>query len=182
MGGVSARLVNLPASGRDQGAMGTIVIFANQGVVQLAAALALCAIACGLVLVTRVSVSRVTASRDWPSVPGVVIETAVAAGSDGRRQRFRPVVRYRYEVGGERFEGSRIRWGALLGFRKFTRARRLLDGYAAGSRVAVYHHPLRPSLAVLEPSAAAGIRPALLIAPAAAFCMLFVVGSVIAGL
>ena len=147
--------------------MGTIIIAAQYTGAQLTAALALGVMAALLFLVARMSMQRMVDSRRWPTVPGVVLESTVAAVSDGHRQRYRPVVRYRYEVAGERYEGSRIGWGALPGFRKFTRARRLLDGYRPGGPVKVYHDPLRPQLAMLQPDTAVGLRPILLLLPTA---------------
>ena len=74
---------------------------------QFAVDFALSALACGVILAGRLSIRRTAESEAWPAVEGVVIESTVAAKREGR-QLYRPVVRYRYEVGGERYEGSRI--------------------------------------------------------------------------
>src|SRR5262245_42495221 len=139
--------------------MGTIIIASHHAALQVCAALAVALMAPMLFFMARRSMQRINDSRLWPTVPGTVIESTVAAASNGKRQLYSPVLRYRYEVDGQRYEGRRIGWGAATGFRKFTRARRLLDGYRPGSPVAVYHDPRRPSLAVLKPDAAAGLRP-----------------------
>jgi hypothetical protein len=138
----------------------------------------LCALASGLILVGRYSIRRASESEAWPKVEGLVLESTVAAINQGGRQLFRPVVRYRYEVSGERHEGSRIKWAAVVEFRKFSRARAVLDAYRSGSRVVVYYDPKRPGLAVLQPGPAEGLRPVAVIAPVAAIYAMFVIGTV----
>ena len=91
---------------------------------QFAVGFALCALACGLILAGRLSIRRAAESEAWPAAAGVVIESTVAAKREGR-QLYRPVVRYRYEVGGERYEGSRIQWAASTGYRKYTQIGRV---------------------------------------------------------
>jgi hypothetical protein len=148
---------------------------------QFAAGFALCALACGLILVGHVSIRRAADSEKWPAVEGTVLDSAVAADRDGGRQRFQPVVRYRYEVGGERYEGSRIRWAASEGYRKYTRARRVLDKYRSGAAITVHYDPRRPGVAVLKPGHAAVLQPVRLIASTAAVYALFTIGLAIAG-
>jgi hypothetical protein len=87
------------------------------------------------------------------------------------------VVRYRYEVGGERYEGSCIKWSAVVEFRKYSRARAMLDRYRSGSPVAVHYDPKRPSIAVLQPGLTDGVRPMAVIAPTAALYAMFVIGT-----
>src|SRR4051794_4973531 len=94
---------------------------------QLVIAFVLCAIACGLILAGRQTLRRGADTKAWPAVDGVVLDSVIVADRDDGRQRFRPVVRYRYEIAGQRYEGSRIQWAAREGFRKYTRARRMLD-------------------------------------------------------
>jgi hypothetical protein len=91
------------------------------------------------------------------------------------------VVRYRYEVGGERYEGSRIQWAASAGYRKYTRARRILDSYRSGHAIKVHYDPKRPGVAVLKPGHAMGLRPVLVLAPTAAMYTIFIAGTVLVG-
>jgi len=150
--------------------------------VQFAIAFVLCAIACGLILAGRLTIRRDVDSEAWPVVDGVVLDSAIAADRDGGRQRFRPVVRYRYEVAGQRYESSRIQWAAKEGFRKYTRARRMLDRYRSGSAITVHYDPSRPGMAVLQPGdAIAVLRPAYVVASTAAVFTLFSLGIAIAG-
>src|SRR4051812_546335 len=130
--------------------MSIMSIVPNHLFLQFALAFVLCAIACGMILAGRLTVQRGTGTKTWPAASGVVIDSAVAADRDGGRQRFRPVVRYRYEVDGQRYEGSRIQWTMDQGYRKYTRARHLLDRYRNGSVVTVHYDPSRPGSAVLQ--------------------------------
>jgi hypothetical protein len=138
------------------------------------------ALAFGLFLAGWLSVRRNAGKEIWPAVEGVVVESTVDAQRDGR-QLYRPVVRYRYEVGGERFEGSRIQWAASAGYRKYTRARKILDSYRPGRLVKVHYDPLRPGVAVLRPGRPLALRPMLVIAPTAAMVALFVAGTALVG-
>jgi hypothetical protein len=138
----------------------------------------LCALASGLILVARYSLRRASETERWPKAEGVVLESAVAAIRDGGRQLYRPVVRYRYEVDGERYEGSRIKWSAILDFRKYSRARAMLDKYRSGHRIAVHYDPKRPGVAVLQPGPIDGVRAIYVIAPTAAAYAMFVIGTI----
>jgi hypothetical protein len=158
----------------------TLAVTSDHLFPQFAVGFALCALTCGLILAGRRSIRRAGASEAWPAVQGVVIESTVAAKREGR-QLYRPVVRYRYEVGGERYEGSRIQWAASAAYRKYTRARRILDRYRSGQTIKVHYDPKRPGVAVLKPGQAMGLRPMLVLAPTAAMYTLFIVGTVLVG-
>ena len=158
----------------------TLAVTSDHLFLQFAVGFALCALTCGLILAGRRSIRRAAESEAWPAVQGVIIESTVAAQREGR-QRYRPVVRYCYEVGGERYEGSRIQWAASSGYRKYTRARRILDSYRFGHTVQVHYDPKRPGVAVLRSGHGMGLRPMMILAPTAAMYMLFVVGTVLVG-
>ena len=147
---------------------------------RFAVGFALCALACWLILAGRPSIWRAAESEAWPAVEGVVIESTVTAQREGR-QLYRPVVRYRYEVGGERYEGSRIQWAGSAGYRKYTRARRILDSYRSGHAIKVHYDPKSPGVAVLKPGHAMALRPMMVLAPTAATYTVFVVGTVLVG-
>ena len=151
-------------------------------VLQFVIAFVRCAMACGLILAGRLTLRRGAETKAWPAVEGVVLDSAIAADRNGGRQRFRPTVRYRYEVAGQRYEGSRIQWAAKEGFRKYTRARRMLDRYRSGTAIKVHYDPSRPGMAVLQPGdAIAVLRPAYVVASTAAVFTLFSLGIAIAG-
>ena len=158
----------------------TLAVATDPLFLQFAVGFVLCSLACGLILAGRLSIRRPAESEAWPAVEGVIIESTVAAQREGR-QVYRPIVRYRYEVGGERYEGSRIQWAAAAGYRKYTRARRVLDSYRSGSTIKVHYDPQRPGVAVLKPGHAMGLRPVMVLAPTAAMYTLFIVGTVFVG-
>jgi hypothetical protein len=159
--------------------MQTISISADVVFFQFATAFALCAIACGLILSGRLTIRRAADTEKWPVVAGVVLESGVTAVREDGRQRFRPTVRYSYEVEGRRYECSRIQWAAE-GFRKYTRARKLLDRYRSGSAVKVHYDPSRPGSAVLQTGHAAVLRPMHIVASTAAIYTVFTIGMAIA--
>jgi hypothetical protein len=163
--------------------MSIMSIVPNHLFLQLASAFVLCAIACGMILAGRLTIQRGTGTETWPAASGVVIDCAIAADRDGGRQRFRPVVRYRYEVDGQRYEGSRIQWAMDQGHRKYTRARHLLDRYRTGSAITVHYDPSRPGSAVLQTggSNTAVLRPVYVITSTAAVYTLFTIGIALAG-
>jgi uncharacterized protein DUF3592 len=165
----------------------TLAAITDHLFLQFVVGFALCALACGLILAGRLSIRRAAESEAWPAVDGVVIESTVAAKREGR-QLYRPVVRYRYEVGGGRYEvgggryeGSRIQWAASAGYRKYTRARRILDSYRSGHAIKVHYDPKRPGIAVLKPGQAMRLRPTLVLAPTAAMYTFFIVSTVLVG-
>ena len=163
-------------------AMDPMPVVTSHLFLQFAGAFVLCTAACGLILAGRLRLRRDADSTAWPAVNGVVLDSAIAADRDGGRQRFRPVVRYRYEVDGQRYEGSRIQSAAKEGFRKYTRARRLLDRSRAGSAIKVHYDPSRPGMAVLQPGQAVpALRPIYVVASTAAVYTLFTIGIAIAG-
>ena len=159
--------------------MDTIPIAPDFLFAQFATAFALCAIACGLILAGRLNIRRAADSEKWPVVHGVVLESGIAAVRLRRVRRFRPTVRYSYEVDGKRYECSRIQWAAQ-GFRKYHRARRLLDRYRSGSAVKVHYDPSRPGMAVLQTGHTAVLRPMHIVASTAAIYAVFTIGMAIA--
>jgi hypothetical protein len=158
--------------------MEPILATAPQLLLPFVAGAVLCALASGVILVARYSIWRPSESEAWPKAEGLVLESAVSATRDSGRQLYRPMIRYRYEVGGQRYEASRIRWHAVVEFRKFSRARAMLDKYRSGSRVTVHYDPKRPGIAVLQPGPIDGVRRLYLIAPAAASYAAFVIGTI----
>ena len=95
------------------------------------------------------------ASPAWPSVDGTILQ------SDVRQEHPDPLgelsgngwllmVRYRYEVAGQVYEGNRVR---ALPERFFDEAsaRAALQPYPVGARVKVHHDPAAPASSVLQP-------------------------------
>lgn len=97
---------------------------------------------------------RSAASRNWYPVPGRILSSEVAAdiasGSSPVGANYNARIRYEYEVNGRQFTGENVDFSR---FRTNTpgQAARTVRNYPAGAAVTVYHHPLRPERAALEP-------------------------------
>lgn len=95
------------------------------------------------------------ASKSWPSVPGQVVESHVAAGwsedSEGdRRRSYTAEVTYSYQVNGQTFTSRQVSFGAKASHGKPEPAQAVVNTYAAGRAVTVYFDPANPAEAVLE--------------------------------
>lgn len=109
------------------------------------------AVGVGMTYFGWTGVQEARASESWPVVSGTVTESFVevvedSEGSDGHR----PVVRYRYEVEGERFESSRISFGTHNNADKRGAERTVAD-YPVGEPADVAYDPDDHGRAVLEP-------------------------------
>ncbi len=79
-------------------------------------------------------------------------------GANSAQNYHQPVVRYHFEVDGQRHEGDRVRF-ADLRFRDRTgaaRSQEIIDRYAGHPKVPVFHDPEDPTRSVLEPGVTAG--------------------------
>jgi len=161
--------------------MDHIPVIGDRLFAEFALASALCALSGGLILAAWLRFRHGAHTGRWPMVEGVVMECAVVSERDEAGQLYRPVVRYRYEVGGRRFEADQIRWGEAKRYPEYTQARRRIDGYRSGRRVCVHYDPAHPADAVLQPSAVPRVRPLLVIAPMSAMYVLFLLGPWFAG-
>lgn len=133
--------------------------------VVLAFLLVVVALGVALLLFGRKEVAEAKASLAWPSVPGVVRESKVAAKADdigrsassGRwtkdstpRYVYQAAVAYEYEVNGKKYSGTRIAVGDLWrGDRSVVVE--IVGRYPCGCSVSVFHDPENPSACVLEP-------------------------------
>jgi hypothetical protein len=85
-------------------------------------------------------------SRSWPATPGTVLESS----SERTGRGYGAAVRYRYEVDGKEFVGSRLFIGDSV-----DRSASVIDGRIAqfpkGKGVSVFYDPDHPHVAVLEP-------------------------------
>jgi hypothetical protein len=90
--------------------------------------------------------------RGWPATEGEVLSTAIRrhGGSDYRR-RYRPIVRYRYAVGGVQRENDNIEHGMETSGAEAW-ALRVVARYPAGSKVAVRYNPIEPGQSSLDTS------------------------------
>lgn len=95
-------------------------------------------------------------SAYWPTTKGEVVwsDIVVETGPDETGKtatRYGAAIRYRYLLGGRKFESTRITW---RDGQKTTRAaaqRKLLARYPVGRAVTVHYDPRQPAMAVLQP-------------------------------
>jgi hypothetical protein len=91
------------------------------------------------------------ASRDWPSVPGVITRSAVATKrSDGKTMYSSDVV-YRYQVEGRELTCNSVFFGGNTSSSNSAAAYNVTGRYPEGAEVDVYYEPENPANAVLEP-------------------------------
>jgi hypothetical protein len=116
----------------------------------MAAFLVPAAIMLGGVAVMAWSVRKV---RRWPRAPGVIVSTSLAPmkNPESAGRSFRPIVRYRYTVGGVERQGRTLRHGRTEGGNEGW-ARQALARYPAGAPVNVLYNPLNPAESALEAS------------------------------
>jgi len=110
----------------------------------------------GMVFWARSTRRKAQASQAWPTAAGAVISSEVkvernTSSMDGEMQEtvsYRPVVSYRYAVGGVEHIGSRIAFGPA----SYTKgsAETIAEMYPAGASVSVFYNPEKPEDAVLE--------------------------------
>ena len=95
------------------------------------------------------------ASAQWPSVDGV-IERCDAfphlqdPHQEGAKAQWRLDLKYRYEVGGQPFHGTRLKAMAEH-YPDEASVKAVCRRYATGQRVKVFHDPAKPERSVLEP-------------------------------
>ena len=98
-------------------------------------------------------------TKDWPAAPGKILSSQVQSGNSnshgparttgtGSRRRYSVDVRYRYEVDGQKFEGSRLRFGNVS-YKKRSKAQKETDRFLPGKEVEVFYDPANPQSSVL---------------------------------
>jgi len=89
--------------------------------------------------------------RNWPQAKGRIVSSEFRALSESKgRHSYYPDVVYRYSVARKEYESKRISFhDAMSSDREFVNG--IVERYAEGREVAVFYHPTRHDLAVLEP-------------------------------
>lgn len=87
-------------------------------------------------------VALARASRRWPTIPGRVVRSEI-------RER-RAVIRYRYAVEGNEYEGTDVAAGDWP-YRTGRSVARRVQLYPVDAQVTVYYDPRQPHVAVLKP-------------------------------
>ena len=90
--------------------------------------------------------------QSWPSVLGVVTNSYLERRDSGDGSTNYAVVKYSYQVAGQRYQSSRLAPGPEVGG---TGTRKVVERYPAGAQVMVFYNPEKPSDAVLERKAPA---------------------------
>jgi len=89
--------------------------------------------------------SRSQRCLQWPTVIGLILESRV---DDTRLDLMKPIMRYRYEVDGQTYEGFRVSFSGYGVSR--SAMEKLILPYPKGNSVKVYFNPKDPSLSVLN--------------------------------
>jgi len=97
-------------------------------------------------------------TKDWPAAPGKILSSKVQSGirnshgpvrttgTSGRR--YSVDVRYRYEVDGQEFEGSRLRNGSVS-YNSRSKAQKVKNRYPPGKELEVFYDQRNPQSSVL---------------------------------
>lgn len=102
----------------------------------------------GGLIVVRIA-RHLDAGRRFKEAAGTVVESRVEVSHGTRSTQYRPIVRYRYSVGGTVFSGERY------SFDESTSSDQHLSGWVmgafpAGKAISVYYDPDRPGTAILS--------------------------------
>ncbi len=99
----------------------------------------------GLLGVLGRALSRRAPGTGWPCTSGTVVSASVQVGASGATRTEQPLVFYAYQVDGQRFQGSRLRFvGSPM------KANAVVDHCSAGSAVRVFYDPADPANSTLE--------------------------------
>jgi hypothetical protein len=93
------------------------------------------------------------AAKSWPTADGRIVSSVISRGGTSRKKmrKYTPVIRYEYEVEGNRFTNDRLAFGLSIGSKGW--AEQKVKEYPRGQAVEVRHHPNKHGTAVLETSA-----------------------------
>ncbi len=89
--------------------------------------------------------SRSQKCQHWPTVMGSILESRI---DDSILDMIKPVLRFRYEVNGQSYEGFRVSFSGYGVSR--SAMEKLILPYPQGSSVKVYYNPKDPALSVLN--------------------------------
>jgi hypothetical protein len=89
------------------------------------------------------------ASRDWPSVDGVIERSEVQSSVDRNGTAYGAMVSYKYTVNGVQYSANRVGHADYVSSNP-DHAQSIVLKYKTGAAVPVYYNPADPSKAVLE--------------------------------
>lgn len=106
------------------------------------------------------TISDAKASKSWPKVDGIVIESRVemrrsSGGANGRNNgpTYKAIVVYDYKVDDQPHSCDRIWFGSDISTSNRGQMRDTVKQYPEGKTIQVYYDPENPSEAVLQPGA-----------------------------
>jgi hypothetical protein len=108
-----------------------------------------------LVLLALRNARKGLAARSWLRVPGSIVRSFVLVHTDNEGTGYVPTVEYEYNVEGNKYSGTRLRYGQT-GSSNRAQAERLIRPYQEGASVEVFANADRPSEAVLVPGTSWG--------------------------
>ncbi|KJC54611.1 hypothetical protein UB31_02940 [Bradyrhizobium sp. LTSP849] len=114
----------------------------------------------GLMLFSLVRMrGRMQAARSWDKVEGIITVSRVdqpAAHASDDQNDAKPIIRYRYQAGGQELESDNIFVGGPAIMTRVLAAK-LTGRYPVGAHVDVHVDPKQPTEALLEPAAAQNV-------------------------
>jgi hypothetical protein len=96
--------------------------------------------------------SRIAASATWPSVSGTILSNEVKVVGKSNAPTYSTDVRYRYLIGDENYESSRIGWGIKSADRDRDIPEAFVRDHPAGHAIAVFYDPADPATAMIDPT------------------------------
>jgi len=89
-------------------------------------------------------------AKTWPTVDGRIVHSAIKRGGGAKKKsrKYTPVIRYEYEVNGQRFTNDKLAFGLTTGSKGWAEQR--VRNYPKGKAVDVHHHPVKHGTAVIE--------------------------------
>lgn len=102
------------------------------------------------------SLYRCLESLRWPTLPVTVVSSDVSTGVSNMGRWWQPELTYEYQVGGQSYRSSSIRY-LMPPFYHAEGAREVLGAYPKGAKVQAAYNPSNPSQSVLEPGIPEGM-------------------------
>lgn len=91
-----------------------------------------------------------SASSNWPTVTGQVINSTVSENSDSDGTTYGADVYFEYRVNDQQYGSDTVSFGQFSSS-DYGHARNIVNRYPEGTQVEVYYNPEDPETAVLEP-------------------------------
>lgn len=137
----------------------------------------------GVVLSGLISFASAMARANWPTAPGRITGSVVAASEwtmrsrSGTRHRtvYTPQIQYEYAAGGRTYSGDRVSFGQSGSSGSQGFAQQVVDRYPLGREVSVHYNPSAPDESVLE----AGL-PGVVFLPIVVGLVLLLIGGAVA--